>query len=153
MGFPYWKELNKTRSELKQYTSLISSSGGYDKIKTEILQKNVQLKRKVEKLSSGVSDSRDLSSLLEMLIGKASAADIQFVKMQPQPEEKKEDMLLYPVVLEITTTYHALGRFVSSLETLPHLIRINRLAINANKSGKLNVKILVTCYLQPEDAL
>jgi Tfp pilus assembly protein PilO len=82
-----------------------------------------------------------------LLIARAGAADIRFVKMLPQQEVVHGDRIEFPVVLETTASYHSLGRFVSSLEKLPAVLRIERLAITAQKSD-LDVKILITCFLR-----
>ena len=59
------------------------------------------------------------------------------------------DFVRYPVLLETATTYRSLGGFIAALEALPHMVRIDRIAVSASADDKISVKILVTCFLQP----
>ena len=140
---PGWKDLQNAKERLGKYETLISSESGFAQIKNDIEQKNLQLHKKLETLSGNAGDSRDIASYLKLLIDKARTADIRFVKMQPQTDEKNEDFIFSPVLLEMSTTYYALGRFVSALEKLPHNFKVNRLSIDAQSNGKINVKLLV----------
>lgn len=150
---PQCTQLLTRQNELSKYQMLISSESGYSQIKQEIEEKIDLLKGKVNSFSSVSTDSRDLSSFLETLISKARASDIRFVKMQPQAETKTAEHILFPVILDMTTTYHALGQFVSSLEKLPHLFRIDRLAMECKNEGNMEVKILVTCFIPLQEDL
>ncbi len=140
-------ELKTGRLELKNYLAMISSENGYQTIKNEILEKTQQLQNRVDTIAGATTESRDLSAFLELLINKARASDIRFVKMQPQAETRNEDFQFFPVLLEVTTTYHALGQFLSSLEKLPHMFRVDRLALEAINESSIEVKILVTCLI------
>lgn len=144
---PSYNSMLQNRHKLSSYHDLTSSKDGYSRIKQEIEKKNVILRERVNTLSTSATDSRDLSFYLEMLISKATMSDIQFVKMQPQTETKTSDFTLSPVVIDLTTTYHALGQFISSIERLPHIFKVERLAMESKNSGKLETKILVTCYI------
>ena len=132
---------------LNNFQKLISSENGYSKIKEEIIAKNSQLHDRLSKVSNTGTDSRDLSAILELLIKKAKASDIRFVKMQPQEESKTQDYRLFPVVLDLKTTYHALGQFIASLESLPYMFKVDRLAMDAAGESAVEVKILVTCLI------
>lgn len=144
---PSYLDLQSKRQELKNYLTMISSENGYQTIKNEIMVKTRLLQNRVDTIAGTTTESRDLSSFLELLINKARASDIRFVKMQPQPETKNEDFQFFPVLLEVTTTYHALGQFLSSLEKLPHMFRVDRLAMEAISDTSIEVKILVTCFI------
>ncbi len=133
--------------ELSSYRELISSENGYSQIRSEIEKKNTLLQEKLNSRIGNQADSAGLSSFLETLIAKARASDIRFVKMQPQAESRNEDFVLFPVILDMTTTYHALGQFISSLEKIPFMFKIERLAMESKPEGGIEAKILVTCFI------
>ncbi len=148
---PAYLEFKRGQLELKNYLTMISSENGYQAIKNEIMEKNLLMQNRVDTIAGITNDSRDLSSFLELLISKAKASDIRFVKMQPQPEIRNEDFQFFPVLLEVSTTYHALGQFLSSLEKLPYMFRVDRLALEALSESSIDSKILITCLIPIKD--
>lgn len=145
---PQWQGLRALRAERTYYKSLVSDTNRYQAIKTLLLQKKERLNRKYDSMIAGYgSMPSDLPVLLQMLINRAKEADIRFARMQPQQEIRRQAQVECPVILETTTSYHALGRLVSSLEEMPQLLSIDRLAITAQKRG-IDVRILVTCFLK-----
>ncbi len=144
---PQLVQYRQNSAILSGYLELISSENGYSQIRSEIENKIGQLQKKVNRQTGNISEQAGLSAFLEALISKARASDIRFVKMQPQAESKNEDFTLYPVILEMSTTYHALGQFVSSLEKMPFTFKIERLAMESKAEGGIEAKILVTCFI------
>jgi Tfp pilus assembly protein PilO len=137
--------------ENSRYKALVSDKNRYQAIKALLLDKKEKLEGRLRPVAPPPQGrSADLSGLLQLLILRAKDADIRFVKMQPLDEAQRRMRGEYPVVLEMTTSYQSLGRFVSSLEELPRLLTVERLAITAQK-GMIDVKILVTCYLEKAD--
>lgn len=138
------------KSDMKKvfdYEKLISSETGYTDLKSKINMDILHIRGKIKQFTGVPLEANDISSFLEILIDKAKAAEISFVRMQPQTETVGQDFTLLPVLLEFSTTYHALGQFLSSLERLPHMFRVNRLAIEAKDGGKLDIKLLITCSI------
>lgn len=145
---PQLQQLVTVRRTYQRREGTLSSQGDFAQIRGELQDVRRELSAKLEAISSGMGNPQDLSALLQMLIDRAKAADIRFVKMQPQSESTHADYTQYPVLLEMETTYHSLGQFVVALESMPHMVKIDRLAITAGKSGKIDAKLLVTCFLQ-----
>jgi Tfp pilus assembly protein PilO len=145
---PQVNKLIVNRTEYKSVNNLISSESGFLQIKKDIQLKNDKLIEKVASFSGPLSDGTpELSYFLETLIAKAKASEIRFVKMEPQAENKGRDFNMFPILLDFTTTYHSLGQFVSSIEKLPQLYRVNRIFIEAKSEGRIGVKILITCLI------
>jgi Tfp pilus assembly protein PilO len=145
---PQWQRYGALTAEVSHMKSLVSDKNRYQAIKTRLLDKQQLLARTCARIAPGASGlaAADLSGLMQLLISRAREADIRFVKMLPQPESQRQGMVDFPVILEMTTSYQSLGRFVSSLEELPQTIRVERLALTARKNA-LDVRILVTCFL------
>jgi Tfp pilus assembly protein PilO len=83
-----------------------------------------------------------------MIIERANAADIKFVKMQPLADTKTGTPTNYPMVLELTASYNSYGRFIAALETQPSTVRVDRIAITAQKNTMLEIRTLITCSIQ-----
>jgi Tfp pilus assembly protein PilO len=145
---PQWQGYRAAAAEISHFKTLVSDKNRYGAIRARLLGKQQQLDRAYERLAPMQSGpaADDRSGLLQLLIARAREADIRFVKMLPQQETRRQAQIEYPVILEMTTAYHSLGRFVSSLEDLPRLFRVERLAVTVQKSS-LDVRILVTCFL------
>jgi Tfp pilus assembly protein PilO len=147
---PQYRHLLLKQSELESYQSALKARDNYSTIKSDILSIQTQLQTKLDSLTAGQGNAKDISGLLEMLMERARAADVRFVKMQPLEEKTENGMLLYPVLLETTTTYNSLGRLIASMESIPHAMRVERLGISAASGKSITTSILVTCYLQKD---
>jgi Tfp pilus assembly protein PilO len=147
---PGYLNIYTLQKENKHYQELISSESGYTAIKQEITGKIDTLTKRITPVEDRKETTTDLSGFLETLIAVGRKADIRFVRMQPQEESVTKDFRLNPVMLALTTTYHELGQFITELEKLPHLFRVERLALSASKTGKCDVNLLITCLIPLE---
>lgn len=148
---PLWQSATMAKRELVIYQSLVKGTSEYEELKNEIREKQKLLEIKHTELTQGMADPHDLSGLLQMIFDKAWAADIRFDKTMPQKEIHGRDYIHYPVSLEMTTTYNNFGMFISSLEKLPQIVRIDRTQITALPGESIAAKILVTCFLSLHD--
>lgn len=137
----------EVRREVFKYKKLIRGSSEYDELKNEIREKQKCLEKKHTELTQGLADPHDLSGLLQMIFDKAWEADIRFDKTIPQQEVRGKDYIHYPVLLEMTTTYYSLGEFISSLERMPQIVNVERIAITAKSSETVHARVLITCFL------
>jgi Tfp pilus assembly protein PilO len=144
---PQWQKTVKIKTQLNKYRVLISSENGFAQIKNEIETKNRLLKEKLEKTSGSLSNTQELAGYLELLIDKAKSNDIRFTKMHPQAEIKNQDYTLFPILLEMSTTFNSFGRFVSALERLPCYFKVDRISVESGKSEKIDIKLMVTSII------
>lgn len=144
---PGYLQINIHKKEYSHYQDLISSESGYKEIKKKITGKIDTLNTRILPESEKKETGTDLSGYLEKLIAVGRKADIRFVRMEPQEESVTRDYRLNPVMLALTTTYHELGQFITELEKLPYLFRVERLALSASRTGKCDVRLLVTCLI------
>jgi Tfp pilus assembly protein PilO len=147
---PRLAHLSSQRAQAAWYKRLVSEKDQNQALIGILLGKKQELAKKIDQSKIPQQSAADLPSLLQLLISKAKEADIRFVKMEPQADAARPRDGSYPVILEMTTSFASLGRFVSSLERLPHVLRIDRLAVTEEKTG-LDVRILVTCSLEKGD--
>jgi len=145
---PRLERAGERASAVAEYDSLLAGTGDYAALRGNLTAVNDSLENRLAMMSEGMSDADDLSGLLEMLIERARKADIRFVRVQPTGQEDGEGYTMYPVLLEFATDYVSLGRFVADLESQPHVARVERLALVAERGRELNVKLLVSVFLK-----
>jgi len=146
---PMYKSILVQQKEYTYYQSRISSESDYGDLKQDILQKIVTLEA-ITSQNKKETPTADISSYLEYLITLGKQSNISFVRMQPQEEEKGATSSLHPILLVLTSTYNDCGRFIASIEKLPHLYRVERIALDATENGKCNVKLLLACRIPRE---
>ncbi len=139
-----------TSVKIKEYSVLVDDSKNNTILKAEIIKKQEMLEKKHTLLSSGMADASDLSALLQLIFDKAWKNDIRFDKTTPQPMITTKTSIHYPVILELTTSYKKLGSFISSLEALPQIMRVERVAITAKGREKVSAILMVTCFLSKD---
>jgi Tfp pilus assembly protein PilO len=144
IAIPQWSAYKERTERIRHYDTFISSSEGFDKIRLELELKNKTLKSKLNNASIH-TPSRSISGILEELINRSKESSVVLAKIQPQAETRLANIISVPVLIETTTDYHKLGGFIASLETLPEILQISRIAIETNRNGELNVRLLVTC--------
>lgn len=144
---PTYGSILQRRAALDHYQSIISSESGYKLLKDEITAKIDTLTSRLAPMPAQEKVTADPGSYLELLIAIARKSEVRFARIQPQEEQQRPDLTRYPVMLSLTSTYHELGQFVSSLERMPYLFSVDRLAITATKGGKCDVRLLVTCLI------
>ena len=147
LAIPQWSMYKERTERIRHYDTFISSSEGFDRMRKELELKNETLKSKHNSVPVQIL-SHSLSAILEELISRSKESGVVLAKIQPQPEigNANSASVHVPVLLEMTTDYHKLGKFTASLETLPQILQISRIAVETNRNGELNVKLLVLCF-------
>lgn len=145
---PSWQRFVSVNQSVAQYRERIERADVLQTLKQQLNLTGEQLSQRKEALSEDLVQADDISGLLQMLIQRAKLADIAFVKMQPLAERRMDDYSEYPVELELITSYLSLGQLVASLESVPQMIRLERMALTVTKGNKLEVRLLVNCRLQ-----
>lgn len=139
-----------TSKQIKEYSVLVDDSKNNTILKKEILKKQKLLEEKHTNLSSGMADASDLSALLQLIFDKAWKNNIRFDKTTPQQMITTKTSINYPVLLELTTEFNKLGTFISSLEAMPQIMRVERVAVSAKGRGKVLAILMVTCFLSKD---
>lgn len=142
--------VRQDRVAIAQYDSLLAEADGHAALRNRLQAVNDSLRTRYGIMSAGLGDAEDLSGLLEMLIGWAKAADIDFVSVQPGEQTLDGGVTTFPVVLQFKCPYDALGRFVAGLESRPHIVRVDRLSVGAESSRRVQVGLMVTLFLRPQ---
>jgi len=146
LAIPLVVTIASNDKELTYFTSKVSSESGYADLRQDIQQKIDILDKKLSE-STTVELPADISSYLEYLISLGRKEGIQFSRMQPQKAVFEGQFTIYPLMLVFSTTYHDMGRFIATMEKLPHLYRIQRLAIDSGDHGVCEAKLLLLCRI------
>lgn len=144
---PGWLRNATIRKEVRNYQTLIRRTTEYDELKNAIREKQQLLEKKHTDLTQGLADPHDLSSLLQMIFDKAWEVDIRFDRTIPQTEVRGTDYIHYPVLLEMRTSYNSLGKFIASLERMPQIVRVDRVAVTATEEENIYARLRITCFL------
>jgi Tfp pilus assembly protein PilO len=145
---PQFEALAANKAVLASFSNSNFGENGNASIKKRFINDGDSLKAKYHDLIREVGGPKDLSGVLQMIIERANAADIKFVKMQPLADTKTGMPANYPMVLELTASYNSYGRFIAALETQPSTVRVDRIAITAQKNNMLEIRTLITCSIQ-----
>jgi len=148
-ALPYGHSTRSYSEGAAYYRELSSDKNRFQAVKAGLVEKGELLASKYRRIAPPQPEgqSLDLSGLLQLLIQRAADASIRLDKIQPMEDRPRSEKGEFPVVLDMTTTYQSLGRFLVAIEEIPRLVSVDRLAITAGKSG-LETRVLVTCYLR-----
>lgn len=145
---PLWVDVRKDMVEVARYEQLLGEARDYEVLKERMREHHNRLQARVAELTEGMGDPEDLSSLLQMIYDKAWSAGVRITSTKPQSEQRRDDYLHYPVILQFETDFASLGAFVSSVERSPQIMRLERLALDVNRGGTLEVAMKITCFLK-----
>lgn len=150
-GVPAWRDMTDSQSNMQTVKELVAGGGETPGIHSRVLEKKAALETRLDSLTSGLTDPTDLSGLLQTIFDKGWEAGVKFDKTQPGEEYQGDLYRFFPIQLELRTNYHSLGKFVSSLERIPQVMRIDRLGIvAAEKGGGIEAALQVTCFIRKD---
>ncbi len=149
-GVPQWQSAFLQHQKAIRYKESISKENTYSGVKKELDAQRMQLQKRLNMLTSGFTDPKDLSALLQTIFDKAWKYGLKFERTEPQAEKKQGLYTYYPIIFDLSSDYQSLAGFVSELERLPHMFHVDRIAMAATKNGYIQTKLLITCFLQPD---
>jgi hypothetical protein len=133
-----------------EYRLLVKTGDSHETVRRRLAADQELLAEKRSALTGGLAGYGDISATLQLLMEQGRNAGVRFVRVQPQTEQRDNRLVLYPVLLETSTSYKSLVRLIGAFESIPHLLRIERIGITSMNLSSVSVNILVTCFLQPE---
>lgn len=146
---PYGQDVAVSQGNVTKYEKLLANKGDRNREKEKIEQRYEALEKKYNILTQGMVDSKDISSMLDMLLQMADKSGFRFEKTVPQKAITTSDNVLYPILLESVSSYNDFVRFTAALEKIPQRVSINRINIIAEEDNKIRSSMLITCYLSP----
>ncbi len=95
-------------------------------------------------------ETTEVESLLVDVSQTGLAAGLEVKKFKPSAEEKKGFYAELPITLEISGSYHQLATFISGIASLPRIVTISDMKLEAfdkeDPSGKLKMAATAKTY-------
>ncbi len=119
----------------------------------------VQIEEFLTDLLRQLPGSAEIAALLVDVSQTGLAAGLEFDLFRPAGEVSKSFYAELPIQVEVTGTYHDLGRFVSGLAALPRIVTVQDVVISslekdvrgATTASKLRMHATVKTYRYIED--
>lgn len=97
-------------------------------------------------------NSYETPGLLDDITFVGTTSGLEFVKLEWQPEISKAIYIELPIDIEVSGSYHSLGRFVSKIAGLPRIVTLHNFKIDIQKTDTdiLNLKMEAKTYRYKE---
>lgn len=99
-------------------------------------------------------DSHETPGLLDDITFVGTTSNLDFVKLNWQPELTREIYVELPIDIEVIGSYHDFGHFVSKIAGLPRIVTLHNFSINKlpNSKENLSLKLQAKTYRYKEEA-
>jgi len=132
---------NIYKKQLKE-TELSKSKKDSEMKKNDVLNNISQLEKRINAYKYLLTQ-RDTSLIIDTFGNMAKELGVKIATIRPGQEQKHPDYIDFPFDLVITAnSYHALGRFISAVESLPDVYMVEILDIKYESyAGQLAVNL------------
>ena len=112
-----------------------------------------QVQQYVIQLEKQLPSKAEMSALLSDINQAGLGRGLQFELFKPGADVIKEFYAEMPIDVRVTGVYHDLGEFVADLASMPRMVTLNDVGIDADKDGrlKLQAKAVTYRYLDEEE--
>ena len=148
-----WRGFHEKRARVVYYKNEIFKDDAPSYLAETITREHEALERKIDTLTLGLIESDDLSGLVELLFHKADSVGIDGApEMDPQDRIVTEDYIVYPIRLALSAPFPEITAYIASLESIPHIVKVKRIAVTASTRGLIDTKLLIHCLFSRTDA-
>ncbi len=112
-----------------------------------------EIDRQFGALLKQLPNRAEMDSLLSDINQAGLGRGLQFELFKPGTDVIKEFYAEMPIDVRVTGVYHDLGEFVADLASMPRMVTLNDVGIEADKDGrlKLQAKAVTYRYLDEEE--
>ena len=149
--FTRWAPLNDKVTQLEQK---LQDQDRHYKQQTAVAENLAEFKRKTLQLEEDLRlaitqlpKQKEISSLLRDIYTEGQKSGIDFIKFQPQAEQKKSLYAEVPIKLEIVGDYHEIGVFLDRIGKLSRIINVSNIELLSQKSHDGDNLLKVNCTL------
>ncbi len=119
--------------------------------RTELENKVAKQLTELKKIREGMKPIKGSSQFLAEVAKLAGRLNMKLITIAAQPVEKRNEFTKFGVQLEVDTTYHELGNFVSMLESDERIINVDVAKIITTKmtpegSARINVVLDLSTF-------
>jgi type IV pilus assembly protein PilO len=154
-GFGFWllvidkiTELDMSvakEGELKQeYQSKYHVAANLELFQAQMVEAEILFANQLKSLP----ESHETPGLLDDITFVGTTSGLDFVKLNWQPEIKKEIYIELPIDIEVIGSYHDFGHFVSKVAGLPRIVTLHDFKINisSNDPDQLHLVLQARTY-------
>jgi Tfp pilus assembly protein PilO len=126
----------------------LAEADKWPRIANAVERKNEKIKTEIAQLVFSKGQDSQVSKIFAFLSQAAKAHDVSILTFMPQAIKTYPRHVELPIQLEMTAHFHALGRFINTLETASAVIKLERLqmASKAMASNRLHVQMTAVVY-------
>ena len=100
-------------------------------------------------------ESHETPGLLDDITFVGTTSGLKFVKLNWQPEIRREIYIELPIDIEVVGSYHDFGNFVSKIAGLPRIVTLHDFDVNMKKTAngllRLNLQAKTYRYREAEE--
>ncbi len=93
----------------------------------------------------------EVADMLVDITQTGLASGLEFRLFKPKGEIPKEFYAELPISIEVSGSYHNLGKFISGMAALPRIVTLHNIGIKAEKSGVLSMTATGKTYRYLDD--
>jgi type IV pilus assembly protein PilO len=129
---PKNKEVDKLRKQIleqeKQLTKTKAMTGRLEDLKIQ----NKRLQKDLEELKEYLPEEDEISSLLKQVSDLGLEAGLDIITWKPSSKQAHPSGIVsaFPVSVNLTGSYHKLGRFFSSLTKLDRIVNVSNITLS-----------------------
>jgi type IV pilus assembly protein PilO len=133
---PLWEKQSKLSAQVDTQLNDIKRSQATAEQLPKLMQENEALKRKLSDLERRLPEEKEVSGLLKLVSEKAIQSGLTVVLWRPTGKSvhSSKDVYEIPMTMEMRGTYHKLGQFFSTINTLDRIVNVNNVTLK--HSGK-----------------
>jgi type IV pilus assembly protein PilO len=163
------KDISKERDDLKKADALIKG-------KPQLEKRLETLNAKLGEYEKAIPPHTEMPNILQEIAGMASETKVKISKIEPLRSEKQADApktdkgkqqakqeadrkpesiyIEIPIQIEAKGSYHAIGEFISRVETSDNIMSIGDIEIRANADDIVNhsARLLIVAFVLKEEA-
>lgn len=145
---PQWRTLHDTRTRVDSLRQLIEQGRVRMAAAKESYEFAQQAKSKLPVLDSAIPDQSDLGPFLEDVSRIADELRLANRDITPSREVKCRELVILPIEISFQGPFDSAYSFITRLETLPRIARIQRLEFTmlSDQPGELSSSMTVFVY-------
>lgn len=139
-------EIKKIRAEIVQQENEIAKDEAKAARLPELKKENERLKTRLEELKSHLPEEKEVSGLLKQVSDFGIKSGLKIALWRPEQKKDHPSGMIYeiPVAVELSGSYHNLGRFFSSLTKLNRIVNISDLRLSDPSPQKTEASLKIT---------
>lgn len=104
-------------------------------------KENSRLRKNIGSIVSNYEDKQKISSVLSSIDNIAKKAKVSLDRIIPKEVSYRDNLLLQPIEIELTSQYENYYNFIRFLENSPKVIIVKEIAVHQLESGSKYLKI------------